>query len=112
MDDVVIALRAQQDELAGFVADADAEQLERASRCPGWTVADVLLHLAQTNDMAVASLGGWLDEWSAEVGGGLPPVRNIDDLAGALVDLERGEPEASRDRWLASAEAQVAGFRA
>ena len=41
MHDVVDALRAQQAELAGYVAHLDAQGLARPSRCPGWSVADV-----------------------------------------------------------------------
>jgi uncharacterized protein (TIGR03084 family) len=110
MEEVVAALAAQQDELAGFVAGAGAEDLSLPSRCPGWSVADVLLHLAQTNEMAVASLEGRLDAWSIQYANVVPPGAGIDELAGALVDFERGAPEASRDRWAVSADAQLAAF--
>jgi uncharacterized protein (TIGR03084 family) len=110
MDDVVAALRAQQAELAGYVADLDAAGLLRPSRCPGWTVADVLLHLAQTNEMAVASVDGRLGSFVQEAAGGLAPVGSIDEWAGVLVDVQRSDPEADRDRGSASAEAQAEAF--
>lgn len=110
MDDVVAALRAQQAELAGYVADLDGDGLLRPSRCPGWTVADVLLHLAQTNEMAVASVDGRLGSFVEQATDGLAPVGSIDEWAGALVDLQRSGPEADRDRWSASAEAQAEAF--
>jgi len=112
VDDANAALRAQQDELAGYVADAPAEDLLRPSRCDGWTVADVLLHLAQTNEMAVASVDGRLFEFVEQAAAGLAPTGSIDAWAGALVDLQRADPESSRDRWLTSAEAQSAAFEA
>jgi uncharacterized protein (TIGR03084 family) len=112
MDEVVAALRAQQDELATYVADADEAALQRPSRCPGWTVADVLLHLAQTNELAMASTAGRFEARADEVAAGLPPGGDVDDWAGALVAAERGEPEAARDRWLASAERQADAFAA
>lgn len=110
MDAVVDALRAQQAELAGYVAHLDEDGLRRPSRCPGWTVADVLLHLAQTNEMAVASVAGVLGSFVQEATGGLAPVGSIDEWAAAYVDLQRAHPAADRDRWLASAEAQADAF--
>jgi len=112
MHDTVDALRAQQDELAAFIAARSDHELLAPSRCDGWTVADVLLHLAQTNEMAVASVGGHLQEFVADAARGLEPTGSIDDWAGALVDLQRGAPGDARDRWLASAQAQVAAFDA
>lgn len=112
MADPIDALAAQQRELAALVTDADAAQLRAPSRCDGWTVADVLLHLAQTNELAVASTEGRLVEWVQEQAPELPAVGSVDELAGVLVDLQRGEPEASRDRWVASADAQLRAFEA
>lgn len=112
MEDAVAALGAQQDELASVVATASAAALDRPSRCAGWSVADVLLHLAQTNEMAVASVEGRLGDFVDEVAASLPRTGSIDDWAGALVDLERTSPEAARDRWSASADAQLAAFAA
>jgi uncharacterized protein (TIGR03084 family) len=110
MDDAVEALRAQQDELATYVRNADEDALLLPSRCDGWTVADVLVHLAQTNEMAVASVEGRLREFVDQVASDLPQTGSIDDWAGALVDRQRTDPGAMRDRWLASAQAQVDAF--
>lgn len=110
MEPVLAALAAQQLELADLVAELDATGLERPSRCPGWSVADVLLHLAQTNEMAVASVAGRLDEWMVEQASQLQPGGGVDDWAGALVDLQRTLPATSRRRWQASAAAQYEAF--
>lgn len=112
MDDPVDALAAQQEELLSIVGDLDEADLLRPSRCDGWTVADVLLHLAQTNEMATASAQGRLREYFEATASGVPSGGSIDDMAGALVDAERGTPTASRDRYQHSADAQVAAFRA
>ena len=77
--------------------------LQRPSRCDGWTVADVLLHLAQTNEMAVASVDGTFSTKAERLSAGLAPVSSVDEWAGAVVDRERGDAEATRDRYLASA---------
>jgi uncharacterized protein (TIGR03084 family) len=113
MAEVVAALRAQQDELAGYVADASAEQLLVPSRCPGWSVADVLLHLAQSNEAAISSVQGTLPapgDRTGIVSG--PAAGTVDDLAGAMVEAERASPAQMRDRWLASADGQVEAFAA
>lgn len=109
MDRAVIdALRAQQAELAAIVAGATADDLLLPSRCPGWTVADVLLHLAQTDEMAVASAEGRVEAYMAEAAEGMAPGgSNVDDWAGALVDKERGEPLTTLERWRVAAGAQV-----
>ena len=110
MDEVVGALRDQQAELAGFVIGRGDEVLGRPSLCPGWSVADVLLHLAQTNEMAIASVEGRVEEMMAAAAQGMSPGGDIDDWAGQLVDIERTSPTDARDRWLASAAGQVETF--
>lgn len=109
--DPVVALREEQDELVRRVEGLDDEELRRPSRCDGWTVADVLLHLAQTNELAVASVEGRPPEVVDRMAAGAPTAGSVDDLAGALVDAQRGEPAEARDRYLASNDAQVAAFR-
>ena len=111
MDDVVTALAAQQDELATLVVDRDEMALGRPSRCPGWSAGDVLLHLAQTNEMAVASLEDRFDQWLIDATDGLAPATGVDDGAAAMVAAQRSTGTNARDRWLRSAPAQVDAFR-
>ena len=109
--DLLDDLTAQDAELASIVDPLDQAGLLAPSRCPGWTVADVLLHLAQTNEMAVASAQGRLGEFIDEASTNIAPGQgSIDDWAGALVAAQRGEPAVSRDRWLSSAADQVDAF--
>lgn len=103
MLEIVNALREQQVELAAIVAGADDAALSRPSRCAGWTVADVLLHLAQTNEMAVASLEQRLGEYIEPLAARLTAGESVDDWAGAVVDQERGDTTDARDRYLRSA---------
>ena len=56
MDGIVDALEAQQAELTGLLEGLDDAGWARPSPCEGWDVADVVLHLVQTNVMAQASL--------------------------------------------------------
>jgi uncharacterized protein (TIGR03084 family) len=104
MTEELDALAAQHHELAGLIADLDERSWSAPSRCPGWSVADVVLHLAQTDEMALASLDDRLPEhldtlasaWAAGA------ASSVDDGAGLLVAAERDglTPDQVRRRWL------------
>jgi uncharacterized protein (TIGR03084 family) len=99
------ALAEQQAELSGLLTRLGDDGWARPSRCDGWTAADVVLHLAQTNEMAVASAEGRFAEYLAEQAKRLPPVSSVDDSADAMVTLERGAPVADLHvRWERGAE--------
>jgi len=104
VDPIVSALVDEQAETAKLLAGIDATTSQLASRCSGWTIADVLLHLAQSDELAIASLtgtfvagrGGALSGWER----GAPVDQNID----AMVDRERGAPfDQLVDRWKVAA---------
>jgi uncharacterized protein (TIGR03084 family) len=100
LDAVVTALADQQAELSGLLAGRDEAEWQRPSRCEGWTVGDVVLHLAQTNEMAIASVDGRFAEYLQQVGRGLGPASSVDDGAALMVAKERDRPIAVlRDRW-------------
>ena len=106
MDAVVTALAEQQAELSALLAGLDEPGWQRPSRCEGWTVADVVLHLAQTNEMALASARGRLAEAMGELAGDLAPASSIDDGADLMVAREQGQPApVVHERWRASADA-------
>lgn len=108
MDDVVAALRGQIDELDALVSGLDGDDWELPSACPGWTLADVLVHLAQTNEVAVASVEGRWDEVTALWG---QRDGNVDELAGAAVETSSRRSGAEvRAWWQATAAAMVAAF--
>src|SRR5258707_768114 len=74
MDDILTALAEQDDELDGLLAGLDEAGWARPSRCEGWTVPDVVLHLAQTDEMTVASAERRFTRGGAGAGGpGRPP---------------------------------------
>lgn len=104
MDDIVAALAEQQAELLGLLADLDEAGWQRPSRCEGWTVADVVLHVAQTNEMAIASANGTFADYLTEVGRNVGPASDVDDGAALMVAAERGGPGAAvRNRYDAGA---------
>lgn len=90
MDDIVAALDDQQVELDEILRGFDAVEWASPSRCAGWTKSDVILHLAQTNEMAIGSLTGTYDEVLNGFIDELDFASNVDDGAGLMVEKERG----------------------
>ncbi|MEY2472786.1 MAG: hypothetical protein QOK28_2115, partial [Actinomycetota bacterium] len=90
MNEILAALAEQQAELDGLIGALDSTAWSNPSRCDGWSVSDVVLHLAQTNEMALASLEHRMDAYLDDMLRGLPASANVDDGAGAMVDKERG----------------------
>lgn len=110
-DEIVDALEAEQAALTAMVAGLHTEALLGASRCEGWTIADVLVHLAQTNELATASVEGRFSE-AVEAGPTITGVSNVDEWAGAAVEADRpGDAADTVPRYLASAESQLSAFR-
>lgn len=106
---MLTALRDQLDELDGLVAPLDEDGWSRPSACPGWTISDVLIHLAQTNDLATASVRGDLAEvaphWTARQG------QTVDEVAADGVSDQRGAPGREvHERWRRSAAEMVGAF--
>ena len=106
MEQVLHALREQHAELDGLIDHLDAAGWQRPTRCEGWTVADVVLHLAQTDELALASAEGRYTDGLDVLAGGLEPQGNVDDGAAAMVARDRGVPgEQVGARWRAGAAA-------
>jgi uncharacterized protein (TIGR03084 family) len=106
MDEGVSLLREQHEELAALVDGLDDSGWSRPSRCEGWTVADVLLHLAQTDEMALASAQGRLAGYLERAAGGMTGTVDVDEGADQMVANERGRPGAEvRERWWSGAAA-------
>jgi uncharacterized protein (TIGR03084 family) len=101
VDEILIALGAQHAELAALVDACTNDDWERPTRCDGWDVASVLLHLAQTDEFATASARGDLDRFRegflADPEG---ETISVDAAAAARVDAERAAGgDAIRRRW-------------
>jgi uncharacterized protein (TIGR03084 family) len=90
MDEFVGALAEQQTELRELLAGLTPEQWRAQTRCDGWDAKDVVLHVAQTNEMAIASVEGRFDEFLIEAGRGLAPAVDVDEGAARMVERERG----------------------
>jgi len=106
VDPILFALAEQHSELGNLLAGASAGDWERDTPCEGWTVADVVLHLVQTDQLALASAEGDFAGMAARLTGGLPAgsAGSVDDGAAAMVERERGQAgPVLRDRWTAGA---------
>ncbi len=113
MHETLAALSEQQAELDGLISPVLDAAWARPSRCDGWTVSDVVLHLAQTNEMAMASLDARVDAYLNETLRGLPPSSTVDDGAGAMVGKERGAaPSAVYSRWRDGVDALMEAYAA
>jgi len=113
MDEILAALDEQQAELDGLLSPIDAAAWAQPSRCDGWTVSDVVLHLAQTNEMAIGSLTGTFNEVLTALTTGLPPSDNVDDGAGLMVEHERGAaPDEVYSRWRGGVDQMMTTYRA
>ncbi|MGI8939022.1 MAG: maleylpyruvate isomerase N-terminal domain-containing protein, partial [Iamia sp.] len=77
MEQILTALRAQLDELDALVAPLHDTGWALPSDCEGWAIADVVLHLAQTNELAAASAHGDLERVAK--GWGRPEGTTVDD---------------------------------
>jgi uncharacterized protein (TIGR03084 family) len=76
------------------------------SGAEGWSVADVVLHLAQADEGVVASVAG------ADPREGAARAGTVDDWAARMVDAERGEPAQVFIRWRQARDAAVKALRA
>src|SRR3954447_16562292 len=109
MEQILVDLADQHAELDGILAGLDEEAWSRPSACLGWSVADVVVHLTQSDDGAVASVEGRLPEEGLGLAREGPS--NVDDWAEQMVDQERGTPGAEvLERWRRTTAAMRAAF--
>jgi uncharacterized protein (TIGR03084 family) len=103
--DIIRDLRAQHAELARILAALDDAGWARPSRCEGWSVADVVTHLAQSDELALASMEGTFAAG--------PGVVDVDHWAAQAVDAETGRtPAEVLGRWTEGTTALVAALHA
>ena len=104
MDTLVAALAAQQSELSGIVRDLSDVEWRAPTPCEGWNVADVVLHLAQTDELAIGSATGDFVRAVALLTEGVGAATSVDEGAARMVERERGMPiHEISDRWSSGA---------
>jgi uncharacterized protein (TIGR03084 family) len=104
VDPVVTALAEQQIETQSLLDDLADGDWEAATRCDGWNIADVVLHLAQSDEMAVASLQGTLPSGGDASATGWGGGSSVDESVALMVERERGAmPSDLVGRWTSAA---------
>ena len=99
-------LEAEYDRLETILGELDHHSWMSMSGAPGWTVSDVVLHLAQTDESVVISLNAPIEGTSWREGD-----VTVDDMVDAMVREQRAEPASVFDRWRTARRASVAALR-
>lgn len=104
VDDVLADLTAEYDRLNGILAGLTAEQWATESATPPWTIRDVVVHLAQTEEHVVTSLATPTSEWT---------TRDIalDDTIDLSVRADTADANDVLARWQVARHASVEALR-
>jgi uncharacterized protein (TIGR03084 family) len=92
---------ARLEDILGRLSEA---QWLSESGAGGWSVADVMLHLAQSDEGVVASVGG--------AGRLTGTASRVDDWAAQMVNAERAAPAQVFTRWRRARDAAAEALRA
>jgi uncharacterized protein (TIGR03084 family) len=103
---VIADLEAEQDAIEAMVGSLSADELLQPSAAAGWTISDVLLHLAQSEESVSASITGVPAREPFPVEGS-----TTDEIVDNWVTAERGDPIETRDRWREARRMSVKALR-
>ena len=106
-------LAAEQDRLDGILAGLDDAQWATPSAAAGWSVADVVLHLAQSDEAVVASAAGanLRAGPDARATSGAGASASVDEIMNRLVQAERAAPAEIFERWRQARAAALEALR-
>ena len=98
-------LEAEQDRLEDILSGLGGAQWMAPSAAAGWTVCDVVLHLAQTEEAVAVSATG--------ASFGIRPASDapLDEVLDQLVSAERAEPALVFERWRKARRGSVRALR-
>jgi uncharacterized protein (TIGR03084 family) len=99
-------LEAEHERLERILDDLNDDAWVSPSAAAGWSVADVVLHLAQTEEAVVASIAGTAGA------NGWQPGESVDEQAERMVQSQRAAPAAVFERWRTARRAAVSALRA
>ncbi len=101
--DVFEALEQEYEALEAMLESLDREAWAAPSSCPGWSVADVVLHLAQTEEGLLMSTGHSAAPGNEMSRASRRSMGTIDDVVEEWVSSERNRlPEEHFERWKAA----------
>lgn len=99
-------LEAEEQRLQDVLEGLDESQWATESGAPGWSVADVVLHLAQSEEGVVATITGIGVDARPETG------VSVDDQMARLVESQRDTSDRIFQRWRTARVAALAELRA
>jgi uncharacterized protein (TIGR03084 family) len=104
--DVIDDLEVEQDRLADLLSRLDDDQWASPSAADGWSVSDVVLHLAQTEEAVVASVSATElpSHWASR-------TESVDATADSAVRAERAPGREVFARWEAARRTSVTALR-
>jgi uncharacterized protein (TIGR03084 family) len=99
-------LQAEHAALDEVLASLPEATWSAPSAAVGWTIADVVVHLAQTDEAVVAAVAGGTEalDWRRH-------GDTVDEAMAALVRAERATPAEALHRWRTAREAALAALR-
>jgi uncharacterized protein (TIGR03084 family) len=100
-------LAAEQERLAGILGGLDEARWLSPSGAAGWTVADVVLHLAQGEESVLVTMSGG----DLRIGFGAAAGGTVEERVDELVRAERAAPDVVFDRWQRARQAAVTALR-
>lgn len=103
-------LAAEQERLEAILASLDEARWASSSGAKGWTVADVVLHLAQAEEMVAASV----ERRDLRAVPGAQPGNTVEERVAAMVRAQRqegGSAAAVFERWQQARMAALAALR-
>jgi uncharacterized protein (TIGR03084 family) len=98
-------LEAEQVRLAGILTGLDDAQWAAPSGAAGWSVADVVLHLAQSEESVLATIAGH------GIGTSPAPGMTVDQIMDYRVRSERAAPAEAFRRWRTARVAALEALR-
>jgi uncharacterized protein (TIGR03084 family) len=104
-------LAAEEQRLDSILASLDDAQWASPSGAAGWSVADVVLHLAQSEEAVVANTAGDRPASSAPSLTNRPDGLSVDEFAEQAVRAERTGPGLILRRWREASGAALAALR-
>ena len=100
LDDVLHDLVAEYDRLEAILVSLTPSQWTASSGVPGWTVRDVVTHLAQTEEGVAVSLAAPVSEWTSR-------EETLDEVIEAQVRADDTPAVDVFERWRAARRASV-----
>jgi uncharacterized protein (TIGR03084 family) len=99
-------LQAEQDRLQLILGGLQEAQWAAPSAAAGWSIADVVIHLAQSEESVLASVMG------ESIGDRSASDRPLDEIMDILVRSEQAPPDQVFLRWREARQAALAALRA